>query len=212
MPSSGDGCSRPLASSACCTAESSPAAPGLRWRRSPRPAGPCWLEHWVSDHFYGDDHSLSPSQLAERISDALHPTIFLVQKLMPQRGSSFIQYPCLGFDPFTRRAAAHIARHYLDPWMIPYSFHLACVSERVDVEYAVFFSKPHRSRHGLACFPIGFQVEIFLVCKLSEAIGAHSGVFPMIERVRRTDALPPKRLTGGVRSGSEASRNLCTWP
>jgi hypothetical protein len=114
---------------------------------------------------------------------------------MPQRRSSFIQYPCLHFDPFTLWVAAHIARHYSDLWIIPYPFHLACVSERIYVQRAVFFGKPYRSSHGLACFPVGFHVEVFLVCKFGEAIGAHSGVFSTIERVRRTYALRPKRLT-----------------
>src|SRR5919109_4855365 len=76
--------------------------------------------------------------------------------------------------------------------------HSTCVRERVDVEGAVFFGKPHWSRHGLACFPVGFQVEVFLVYEWGQAIGAHVGVFSTIERVRSPYALPPKRLTLGM--------------
>jgi hypothetical protein len=111
----------------------------------------------VSDRIDGDDHSLSPRQPTDRITDSLDPAVLLNQLLMPQRGPLGIQDPGRRVDPYPIGVAAHIARHDSDLEIVTYPLHLAGVHERLDVQRAVFFGKPHQRRHGLAGFPVGFQ-------------------------------------------------------
>jgi hypothetical protein len=114
---------------------------------------------------------------------------------MPPRGAVFVEDPGRRLDPVALGVATHIAGHDPHMWLLPYSFDLTGVRERVDVERAVFFGKSHWGRHGPAVFPVGFQVEVSLACELGELMGAHAAVCSMMARVRRTDALPSKRLT-----------------
>src|SRR2546429_3068150 len=72
--------------------------------------GTC-VQH-VSDQIDGDDHSRSPPQPTDRIADALHPTVLLIEQLMPPRGAVFVENPGRRVDPFALGVATTIARHY----------------------------------------------------------------------------------------------------
>jgi hypothetical protein len=102
------------------------------------PTGACGLElqrdeacvEDISDHLNGDNHARAPSQPTERISDALHPSVLLIQQPMPPRGTSPRQDPSLCFNPPRLGFAALIAWHNSHLLILPSSFTLpACTSE-----------------------------------------------------------------------------------
>jgi hypothetical protein len=126
--------------------------------------------------------ALSFSELAENVSDPFQQPILSIENLMAFRCRRGIGDSSRCVNPRAFRPAANITGHYSHARIVAYSFHLACIGERIDKNHTAFFGKPHGRGDRRAVLPVALKAQVFLICKLSQFFAAHSSYQKVIDR------------------------------